>query len=89
MKRLRGTALDPFAHTDVRRTERELIGEYREVIEQVLNAWRSGRIGAGDKAAVTELLSLPDMVRGYEHIKLDNVARYRDTLRRNLTDLLS
>ena len=89
MKRLRGTALDPFGHTDVRRTERELIGEYREVIEQVLNAWRSGRIGAGDKAAVTELLSLPDMVRGYEHIKLDNVARYRDTLRRNLTDLLS
>ena len=89
MKRLRGTALDPFRYTEVRRTERELIGEYREVIGQVLAAWDDGRIGVDDRPAIIGLLSLPDMVRGYEHIKLDNVAQYRDTVRRTLADLIT
>src|SRR5439155_944407 len=33
MRRLRGTALDPFGTPKVRRVERELIGEYRTLIE--------------------------------------------------------
>ena len=28
-----------------------------------------------------ELAALPDVVRGYEHIKLANVARYRERVR--------
>ena len=32
MRRLRGTALDPFGHARVRRLERELIGEYEALV---------------------------------------------------------
>jgi indolepyruvate ferredoxin oxidoreductase len=67
---VRGSRLDPFGRSEVRRTERALIAEYRAAIEQVLRA------GADHPLAV-ELAELPDMVRGYEEIKLANVARYR------------
>lgn len=30
LRKIRGTSLDPFGHTHVRRTERALIAEYRE-----------------------------------------------------------
>ena len=36
LKGLRGTAFDPFGRTEERRTERALIVEYREAIEEVL-----------------------------------------------------
>src|SRR5262249_23417576 len=74
MRRVRGTRLDPFGRTEVRRTERALAGEYRAAVEQALAGM------PGDEPApalVTELAGLPDMVRGYEEIKLGNVAHYR------------
>ena len=70
MKRLRGTPFDPFGRTEVRRIERELIEEYLGHVEAALAA------PPGSEAAL-ELCELPDMVRGYEQIKLDNVARFR------------
>ncbi len=77
MKRLRGTRLDPFGRTEVRRTERELVAEYRELLGRAASAIEDGRTGADRRAQVVALLELPDMVRGYESIKMDNVARYR------------
>jgi indolepyruvate ferredoxin oxidoreductase len=73
MRRVRGTALDPFGRTHMRRTERALIAEYRELVEQLL----SGLTPENHSVAV-QLAALPDMVRGYEHIKLGNVVRYRE-----------
>jgi indolepyruvate ferredoxin oxidoreductase len=67
---VRGTRLDPFGYAAVRRTERALIAEYRAAIEQVLAT-------APDHPLAAELAGLPDMVRGYEEIKLANVAAYR------------
>jgi indolepyruvate ferredoxin oxidoreductase len=66
----------------VRRTERALIGEYRAAIEQALAALPEDPApgGTASEAALelaTELAGLPDMVRGYEEIKLASVARYR------------
>lgn len=84
-KRLRGTRFDPFGYNDIRRTERELIGEYRTIIDDVLAAWDAGRVGAEDLSAVVELAELPDMVRGYESIKMANVARYREALQSQRT----
>jgi indolepyruvate ferredoxin oxidoreductase len=76
-KRVRGTRLDPFGRAEVRQTERALIGEYRSLISEVLDAMADGTIGAPQRHAVVALAGLPDMVRGYEGIKMGNVGRYR------------
>ena len=36
MKRVRGTALDPFGRTEVRRTERRLVTEYLALVDRLL-----------------------------------------------------
>ena len=72
MRRVRGTALDPFGRTAVRRLERELVAEYRELAEELLTV-----LGPDTHATAVELAALPDMVRGYEEIKAGNAARYR------------
>ena len=82
MKRLRGTRLDPFGRSEIRRTERALIIEYRELVDAALDALASGRIGADQLPAVVDLAELPDMVRGYEGIKMANVERYREAVAR-------
>jgi indolepyruvate ferredoxin oxidoreductase len=74
MRRVRGTRLDPFGRTEVRRTERALVSEYRAAIEQALAGVPADE---PPPELVTELAGLPDLVRGYEEIKLGNVARYR------------
>ncbi len=71
-RRLRGTALDPFARSEVRRVERELIDEYRALVATAL-----ARLDLGRYDTALEIAGLPDMVRGYEQIKLDNVSRMR------------
>ncbi|MFE5124495.1 DUF6537 domain-containing protein [Streptomyces sp. NPDC056669] len=75
-----GTRLDLFGYAEVGRVERELIQEYRETILEALAAARP----AADLDAVVELAELPDLVRGYEQIKLDNV----DTYHRRRSELL-
>ncbi|MDQ7802780.1 indolepyruvate ferredoxin oxidoreductase family protein [Amycolatopsis sp. A133] len=69
LRRLRGTRFDPFGRAAVRQVERELIEDYRRAI---LEAFK-----AHDRARVLALAELPDLVRGYEDVKLANVARYR------------
>jgi indolepyruvate ferredoxin oxidoreductase len=75
MRRLRGTPLDPFGYTEVRRTERALITEYREVIGQLLAGLTPGNHGLA-----VEIAALPDMIRGYEHVKLATVRAYHEKL---------
>ncbi|HSK57923.1 MAG TPA: DUF6537 domain-containing protein, partial [Actinomycetospora sp.] len=72
MRRLRGTRLDPFGVAEVRRVERELVAEYVDLVPTLL--------ALDDVDRAVEIAGLPDMVRGYEQIKLDNVARYRARL---------
>ena len=71
-RRLRGTRLDIFGYHPVRRTERALVREYRTMIADILP-----RLTPLVLASATKLASLPDAVRGYEQIKLDNVVDYR------------
>ena len=66
MRGLRGTPLDPFGYAKVRRTERALIAEYRAMVEAAL-----------DRPDALEICELPEMIRGYEDIKLRSVERFR------------
>ena len=81
-KRLRGTRLDPFGRAEVRRTERALVAEYRELLGALVTALRSGAIDRDRLDAAVALAELPDMVRGYESIKMAKVERYRAELSR-------
>jgi indolepyruvate ferredoxin oxidoreductase len=72
-RRLRGSALDPFGYAEVRRVERALVDEYLRQVEAVL-----GRLGPETHDAAVALAELPDQIRGYEHVKLDTVKRYRE-----------
>jgi indolepyruvate ferredoxin oxidoreductase len=72
MRRVRGTRLDPFGRAEVRRVERELIGEYEELVGEALTL-----LTPDTHDTAVELLELPDLIRGYEDIKLRNVALYR------------
>ncbi|WP_395156492.1 indolepyruvate ferredoxin oxidoreductase family protein, partial [Ilumatobacter sp.] len=81
-KRLRGTIADPFRWAKVRRVERELSDEYRTAVIRTLE-----QIHPENYAAAVALAELPDLVRGYENIKLASVERYRSALDAALTAL--
>jgi indolepyruvate ferredoxin oxidoreductase len=76
LKGLRGTALDPFGRAAVRRVERALPGEYRALIERLLSGLSAETYERAVRAA-----RLPDLIRGYEDIKLGNVEKYRQEVR--------
>jgi indolepyruvate ferredoxin oxidoreductase len=71
-RRLRGTALDPFGRAEVRRVERALVGEYQALVREAIGHLRPDTVDA-----VAAIAVLPDVVRGYEQIKLRNVATFR------------
>jgi indolepyruvate ferredoxin oxidoreductase len=75
MRRLRGTPLDPFGHAEVRRVERELVADYVTRVRAVVE-----HLTADSYDRAVALAELPDIIRGYEGIKLANVARYQDAL---------
>jgi indolepyruvate ferredoxin oxidoreductase len=74
MKGLRGTPLDVFGYDHVRKVERALITEYRDLITKYMPT-----LGKDYDVAI-KLSELPDMIRGYDHIKLRNVAAYREQI---------
>jgi indolepyruvate ferredoxin oxidoreductase len=74
-RRLRGTWLDPFGHTEERRTERGLIEAFRSRIDELLPALSVDRL-----PLAVQIAALPQSVRGYGHVKLANLtlARVRE-----------
>ncbi len=77
LRRLRGTPLDVFGYHSVRRMERDLITQYRDAIDELLP-----RLSPHTVATATKIAALPDIIRGYEQIKVGNVHRYRTELER-------
>jgi len=83
LRHLRGTPADLFGLAKVRRVERELVSDYLDSLERAISL-----TDATNEGVVLELAELPDMIRGYEEIKLGNVGRYRQA-RDELLDRLS
>ncbi|WP_334153951.1 indolepyruvate ferredoxin oxidoreductase family protein [Tepidimonas sp.] len=81
LKGLRGTAFDPFGHTEERRTERALIREYEAAVEEVLRDLRADRL-----PLALEIARWPARVKGFGHVKERNLRAARplwdDLLRR-------
>jgi indolepyruvate ferredoxin oxidoreductase len=84
MRRLRGTPLDVFGLPEVRRVERRLPGEYRELVAGAL-----AHLGPDTHATVARIADLPDVIRGYEDIKLRSVERFREEAARLEAQLTS
>ena len=70
LKGLRGTAFDVFGRTAERRMERQLIIEYRATIESLLP-----KIAPANIATALEIAALPDMIRGFGHVKEANLVK--------------
>ncbi|MCE0767435.1 indolepyruvate ferredoxin oxidoreductase family protein [Pseudonocardia kujensis] len=83
MRPLRGTRLDPFGYDEVRRGERRLIDDFVHSMTTAMAA-----LTPATRDTVLELAGLPDVVRGYEDIKLASLERYR-TRRTQLLDQLA
>jgi indolepyruvate ferredoxin oxidoreductase len=75
LRRLRGTRANPFGYTRMRRLERQFVAEYRDSVEDALRLLRPGTLDL-----VAGIAALPNVIRGYEHVKLRNVERYRGEL---------
>ena len=60
----------------MRRVERELIGEYRTLIEKALI-----ELAPESYERIVTLAGLPDLIRGYEDVKLAGVTRFRDEVK--------
>ena len=76
LRRLRGTAFDVFAYTSVRRAERSLPQEYRAAVASDLQ-----RLDAGTYDAALARAELPEVVRGYENIKMAGISKMREQLK--------
>ena len=72
LKFLRGTAFDIFGRTEERKMERQLIEDYRLLAEEVANSLNSSNIDLAK-----QLLSLPEEIRGFGHVKEANVVQVR------------
>jgi indolepyruvate ferredoxin oxidoreductase len=81
LKRLRGTAFDPFGYTAERRAERALIGEYRASIDMVVPALSSHNL-----ARAAEIARLPEGIRGFGHVKERNLEAVKTRWARLMTE---
>jgi indolepyruvate ferredoxin oxidoreductase len=66
---LRGSALDVFGHTEERRTERALIGEYEQTVDELL-----AKLAPDNHALAVQIASIPEEIRGFGHVKARHLA---------------
>ncbi|MGH6827265.1 DUF6537 domain-containing protein, partial [Methyloceanibacter sp.] len=67
-RRLRGTLFDPFGWTKERRNERQLIGQYENLIAEILEGLEPYRY-----ETAVQLASLPQSIRGFGHVKAKSI----------------
>jgi indolepyruvate ferredoxin oxidoreductase len=68
MKFLRGTSFDIFGKTEERKMERALIADYEALVKELITGLTAEKL-----PLALELANLPDSMRGYGHVKDNNV----------------
>ena len=79
LKVLRGTALDIMGYSQERKSERQLIADYKSRMQQI-----STELKPDNYQTAVELASLPDKIRGYGHVKKKNIEETRQEEQRLL-----
>ncbi|MCZ6500964.1 MAG: indolepyruvate ferredoxin oxidoreductase family protein [Gammaproteobacteria bacterium] len=64
---LRGSRFDPFSYTQDRKLERKLINEYEKLVDNLI-----AKLESNNLAAISDILSLPEKIRGYGYVKANN-----------------
>ena len=64
MRVLRGTRLDPFGHSQERRTDRRLIAQYEALLGEL-----SASLSLDNHATAVALAAIPESIRGYGHVR--------------------
>jgi indolepyruvate ferredoxin oxidoreductase len=72
---LRGTPLDPFGYSRVRRLERTLLRQYQAMIGRLICGLDTDSYGRAVEAA-----RAANLIRGYEQVKIASVGHYRARL---------
>ena len=70
LKFLRGSSLDPFGRTEERKMERQLVEDYFAMIDQRIAGLKREQI-----PLLAKLARIPEIIRGYGHIKEDNIKK--------------
>ncbi|MBT6275809.1 MAG: indolepyruvate ferredoxin oxidoreductase family protein [Chromatiales bacterium] len=68
MRHLRGGTFDIFGYSDERRMERQLVEDYRAMVDTLVQ-----RLNHDDYHRIVEIAQIPDQIRGFGHIKTRNV----------------
>jgi indolepyruvate ferredoxin oxidoreductase len=70
LKFLRGTAFDLFGRTTERKTERQLVEDYFAMIDQRIAGLKAEQI-----PLLARIARIPETIRGYGHIKEENIRK--------------
>ena len=73
LKFVRGTQLDLFGHSPERKQERQLITDYENDLAQLLKA-----ITADNYSTAIAIADLPEIVKGFGHIKIAHIQKYHE-----------
>ena len=73
LKFSRGTWFDPFRYSEERILERRLIADYENLLVKIL-----GYLTVSNYETAVELVSLPDSIRGFGHVKAAGIERFYD-----------
>ena len=71
-KGLRGGAFDLFGYTAERKMERQLIEDYFRTVEELI-----GALDAYNHATAIAIAEIPELIRGFGHVKEAHLAKAR------------
>lgn len=84
LKCLRGTRFDPFGYSLERREERQLIAQYRDLVQEVI-----AHVCTDNVVAARAIIDSVDQVRGFGVIKQQRLDVYRESIEREMAQYLA